>query len=485
VHRRRPSVLVSAIAAAVLAVGPASPIHPASAQPGDPAERPPHAATLTFGFNANAYTIRTLDPTQWPYYTTTVIPLVDTGSHDEFGVRMFNVGGVLYNHPVAQAQYALANIHSFLATSDPTYLARAEAQAQRLIETAVPSRNAIYFPYPFNHARHGVAADTLVAPWYSAMAQGQALTVFVRLFELTANEAYRTAAVSTFNSFLNPRASGVPWTVFVDASGYLWLEEYPAAVPDRTYNGLTFALYGLWDYHRVTGDADALQLLRGALTTVAKYFPNVRYPNWIARYCLAHGTLSAFYHQVVIHQQMQLYTMTADVTFARNADLLFNDYPYPTVSGSVRFVAGAHTGYKFNSSGAVTATKTASLIQPSSAPFSSRKRIFNRGVYYLITAGVWSGYWIPEVPNRSYAYGVLPIGVNYVPPRLVTFAVGSHTGYAFAPSGAVTGTKTVTFTRPSNAAADKRVVINGVQYVRMFNGTWAGMYIPVSTRISM
>jgi hypothetical protein len=396
---------------------------------------------------------------------------------------MINIGGVLYNHPVAQAQYAIALMYSYLNSGDPAYLSRAELQAQRLIETAVPSRNAIYFPYPFNFSLHGLPGDTRIAPWYSAMAQGQALTVFVRLFELTANETYQAAAVSTFNSFLNYRSATEPWTVFVDSGGYLWLEEYPAAVPDRTYNGHTFALFGLWDYHRLTGDADALLLMRGALTTAARYFPNIRVPNWINRYCLTHGTLSIFYHRVVLNQQLKLYTLTGNVAFARNADQLLSDYPDPSISGTVRFAPGVHTGYKFNGSGVVVAAKTAALTRWSSAPFAARKRIINRAIYYQITAGIWAGYWIPEVATKSYAPGFLPNPADYVPARIVTFAAGPHTGYTFTPSGVVTTSKTATFSRPSNAATDQRVVINGVTHLRIINGIWAGMYVPLSSKI--
>jgi D-glucuronyl C5-epimerase C-terminus len=440
---------------------------------------------LSFGFAATAYPIRSLVPTQWPYYTTTIVPLVDTGVHDAAGVRMYRIGSTLYNHPVDQAQYAIALIYSYLASGNVAYLDRARAQAQRLIDTAVASRGAIYFPYPFNFARHGVSADTMIAPWYSAMAQGQALTVFVRLFEITGDPAYRTAADLTFNSFKNPRAAGVPWTVLVNSAGYLWFEEYAKdpRPPDLTYNGHIFAIFGLWDYHRLTQDGDALLLLQGGLTTASRYYPNVRATNWISRYCLTHGVQNALYHAVHGTQFLTLYTLTGATEFARAADALNEDYPWPNISGTVYFSAGTFTGYRFSASGSIVATKPFTLSRASSAPYLARSRIFGRaGSWFLIGAGVWSGYWILETPRRAFAPGRLPSlnVLGYDPPRSVAFSAGAHTGLVFSPSGGVTASRTVVLARPSSAPTDERAVINGVPYLRITAGVWAGMYVPLS-----
>jgi hypothetical protein len=478
----RPRAL--ALVAAVILVTSVTPVPQALGSPGAvPPSRGHGNGALTFSFAANSYTIRTLAPTQYPYYTTTVVPLVDPGVHDAAGVRMYRIGSTLYNHPVDQAQYAIANIYSYLATGTVAYLDRARAQAQRLIDTSVASRGAMYFPYPFNFARHGVASDTMIAPWYSAMAQGQALTVFVRLFEITGDLAYRTAADLTFNSFKNPRAAGMPWTVLVDSAGYIWFEEYAGdpRPPDLTYNGHQFAIFGLWDYHRLTGSPDALLLLRGGLTTASRYFPNIRAINWISRYCLTHGVQNALYHAVHGWNLLTLYTLTGALEFARGADFLNDDYPWPNLSGTLAFSAGTFTGYRFSSTGAITASKTFTLSQASSAPFLARSRIFGRaGTWFLIGAGVWSGYWILETPRRAFAPGRLPNVLPYDPPRTATFSTGTHTGLVFNASGGVTASRTAVLARPSSAPATERAVINGVPYLYITAGIWAGMYMPLS-----
>ncbi len=441
--------------------------------------------SLSFSFVASGYTLRTLAPSAWPYATTAVLPLEDPGLHDEAGVRLVSVNGVAYDHPVAQAQFAIGLIASYQNSGEPAYLGRAEAQVQRLIDTAVLSRTAMYFPYPFGFNMHGNPADTMVAPWYSAMAQGQALSALVRLFEATGDPAYQDAAHLVFNSFANLRAADVPWTVFVDGSGYLWFEEYAKDPPDRTYNGHVFAIYGLWDYYRMTQNPDALLLMQGGMSTVSHYFPSIRAASWVSRYCLAHGVQSGTYHEIHIGQALQLYGMTGAWEFGRQADLLFVDYPNPNVKGTVRFAAGSHTGYTFNASGAVVGSRRYTLSKTSTAPFSLRVRIKGRPGYWLrITAGIWAGYMIPESLGRSYVPGLLPLSLTYDPLRKVTFGPGRYTGYTFNSAGAVITSRTATLPRLSSAATDQRVTINGVAHVRIVNGIWTGMFVPLTAGVS-
>jgi hypothetical protein len=98
-----------------------------------------------------------------------------------------------------------------------------------------------------------------------------------------------------------------------------------------------------------------------------------------------------------------------------------------------------------------------------------------------VSNGVWAGYWVPE-SARVYLPGFVG-REDFTIPRSVTFATGAHTGLAFNASGGVTGTRTYTLARPSSAAATARAVINGVRYVLISNGVWAGYWVPESSRV--
>lgn len=58
---------------------------------------------------------------------------------------------------------------------------------------------------------------------------------------------------------------------------------------------------------------------------------------------------------------------------------------------------GKYVGWRFSAYGIVAATKTYLLPAASSAPVSMKSTIVNQsGAWYLVTAGVWEGYWIKE-----------------------------------------------------------------------------------------
>jgi D-glucuronyl C5-epimerase C-terminus len=420
-----------------------------------------------------------------PYALTTPIAIVDTGAHDADGVRMFQVGSNLYDHPVAQANYGLANLASFDLTQDQRYLDRARAQAQRLVDTKVISRGAWYFPYPFDFELHGSSAFLERAPWYSAMAQGLALSLFVRLFQATADTAWMDAADGAAASFSNLPEADLPWVTQVDPAGYLWLEEYPMPQPadsDFTFNGHVFALFGLYDYQQETEDPVATQLFDGGVTTVLRYAPlasgGFRNPSWISRYCLAHGTLTAKYHEIVTTQLLQVQTATGDARFARTADRYRDDYP-TTFASTVRFAAGTVTGYAFDAKGRITRQRTIQLSRTSSAPADRYSRIIGRGVYYHIKAGSLAGYWVPERAGRINAMGRYG-ETRYTPQRTAIFLVGKTTGSRFDSRGLPTSTRRITIPTVSSAPFDATAMYGGLRYAHITAGTLSGYWVPVS-----
>ena len=121
------------------------------------------AAAAVPAFATLGYVQQPIPAAAHPYALAAAVSLVDTGVHDADGVRMIRIGTKLFDHPVAQAQYGLANVASFDLTTDTRYLDRAIAQATRLVDAKVVSRDAWYFPYPFDFALHGRVAETMRA----------------------------------------------------------------------------------------------------------------------------------------------------------------------------------------------------------------------------------------------------------------------------------------------------------------------------------
>lgn len=431
-----------------------------------------------------SYVPRSLSGTGLPYNSATVYGYNLNVPRDAAGVRMYAINGVLYNHPVLQAQDGLMSLSDYRLTHEARYLNRAVLNAQRLIDRRVLSDDAWYYPYPFDFRLHGYPNAVMRAPWFSGMAQGQALSLFTRLYRVTGTQKWRDAADATFTSFRNAPVQGLPSVVNIDPSKYLWLEEYPlwpTTASDRTLNGHVFAVFGLYDYQQLTGDPVALDLWNGAVANTRWYLLHgFRLPNYLSHYCLAHPVVtSTKYHQIHWQQMISLHAGTGDAVFSQFADLLRADYPPPGVSGTVRFAAGAHTGYKFSQSGAITASKTITLNGQSNAPADLRQRIKGRAIMLHITAGSLAGYWVPESYLRAKIMGTRLL-LTYPMPRRVVIPAGAFSAYRYDSAGTVTASKTIRPTSTTSAPFSTSATINGRFHVLVTAGSLANYWLPAA-----
>jgi len=285
-------------------------------------------ALLPPPYNVNLYTIRTLARSALPYVSTSLPSKTPPSPHDANGIPMKLVGTKLYYSPAGLAQYGLRHEDAFRRTGDPDYRTIATKVLSKLMALGVSSDGAIYIPYRFNFAMHGISTEVMQAPWYSAMAQGLALSLAVRLHRDTANPVFRTDADVLFRAFKRIGRGTRPWVTYIDAGRYLWLEEYPEPVTpsDHTANGFNFAVFGLYDYYQETHDLYAQQLLRASLTTMRHYISAFRRPGSYSQYCLRHGKPQAKYHKIVTWQLVFLYKMSGDSYFLSMSRLFYGDY---------------------------------------------------------------------------------------------------------------------------------------------------------------
>jgi hypothetical protein len=411
-------------------------------------------------------------------------------------------GTVGFDHPVGQAQFGLGCIASYRTETDPArktlFLTRARAQAERLIDRHTENRGAWWFGYGFDFTHTVHSGVDYTAPWYSGMAQGEVLSLFVQLAELDdvcdeERATYLAAADAAFAS-LQVIDDGYPWAVNVNDTGYVWIQEYPGAqtgTGDYTYNGMIFAMFGLYDYACATGSQTAADLYDGCATTIARYFPLLRNVRWHSFYCQTHRIPAPTYHQHHINLFRQLHWQTGSPDFADHTDRLVDDYPAPGVSGTITFESGSHTLYRFDTAAngawaapkvdALLEQKTVTFSQDTAAPASMRRRIQDRGIYYLISAGAYTGWWVGESWSRAYLRGI-HLATLYRPDRTVTFPGGSVPvdTYKVAADGTVTSVKTVSFASPSNAPADRRAIVNGRPMFQITAGGLTGYWVPAS-----
>jgi len=111
--------------------------------------------------------------------------------------------------------------------------------------------------------------------WYSAMAQGQAMSLLVRAHARSGRREYLDAAVRALALFDIPSADGGIVAKFMDR--YVWYEEYPTIPPCFVLNGFMYALIGLYDVSATAppgeGHSTAMRLYSSGVASLRGMLP--------------------------------------------------------------------------------------------------------------------------------------------------------------------------------------------------------------------
>jgi hypothetical protein len=283
--------------------------------PLEPGEIENRATLVEFGpispapFRVASYDIATLSWADLPYNGGRPPKLAKPPNSDPAGVPYKRWNGKNYYSPGNIAFAGIRFVDGYVTTGNPVYLRRARVLAAKLVEIGIAKGGVLIVPYGFDYP-----AERLRAPWASAYAQGLAMSLFVRLFRVTGEPGYAETARSLFAAFrvLGPKARH--WVAYV-VSRDLWLEEYPSSRPSHVFNGANFALFGIYDYERLTRDPGANQMLQAALSSVRRHAADYRVPGGISLYDLVHRTRHESYHEVAIWQLADLGRISGDPYF--------------------------------------------------------------------------------------------------------------------------------------------------------------------------
>jgi hypothetical protein len=280
---------------------------------------------LNKSVNVGRYVIAKFEIPQRFYAVEEDVPIEVDYQDDGTGIPVYIRNNQRFFHPVVLAQQGLRQLAGFYFTDESKFLKRSVRIANALKIGAHWSRGAMWFPYHFSFALHGNVDETAAPPWYSGMAQGQALSLFSRLFEATSDSQYLSDASAIFNSLALVGISAEPWVTRMSGK-FLWIEEYPTPVQDETLNGFLFAIFGIYDYWLVTDDPRAHLLLQASIATIDHFMESFRIEGQISSYCLAHKVQSERYHEVHIEQLSFLARISSEPRFQAWSDLLASDH---------------------------------------------------------------------------------------------------------------------------------------------------------------
>lgn len=242
------------------------------------------------------------------------------GPYDSDGIPLLDYHGKIgrqYN-PIAIAQYGLGNYNLFRRTSEAERRYKFLRIANWLCSNLQKNSFGLWM---WNHQFDWEYRDTLRAPWYSALAQGQGISLLVRAYQNAGDAKYLEAARSALASFF--KSVGEGGVTFTDDRGDLWFEEYIVSPPTHILNGFIWAAWGIYDYFLATEDEDAKELFSRAVQTLLRNLDRYDLGFW-SLYEQSGTRLpmvaSPFYHQLHIVQLRVMHRLTGEEKFSIVAD---------------------------------------------------------------------------------------------------------------------------------------------------------------------
>ena len=188
-------------------------------------------------------------------YDAAGLPRVDYGGE----------GGVRYN-PITIAQYGLYSLQQFGVEGREEYCAKALTCAEWLLANARPAaKDTLAWIYDYSLPFYGPKA-----PWISAMAQGEAVSLLLRCHSLTQRADFYEAARAAIRLLDLPVDEGGTLGHLPDGSP--WFEEYPTDPPSHVLNGHIFALLGAADWADRTDLPEAWLRYERGLMSVEKHW---------------------------------------------------------------------------------------------------------------------------------------------------------------------------------------------------------------------
>jgi heparosan-N-sulfate-glucuronate 5-epimerase len=263
-----------------------------------------------------------LSSTLGAYYLdmTSVIPLVESGFHgllDDAGVPLVSIRGDEHVYCASTiAQYAIALHDAYLRSGRDGYRCKCVTQLRAIIaQVERGGERGGFFVHRWGNGKY----ERLGVPWVSALSQGTAISALLRGYQLLGDESLLEEAGAMFFALGRPIEGGGVRTV--DDCGHLWFEEYPMAPPSHVLNGFIFALWGILDFARVTGDKTAWNWWQGGVETLRAHLREFDCGFW-SLYDLGYRELASMHYHVKIHapQLEAMYALTGEKIFVDYAN---------------------------------------------------------------------------------------------------------------------------------------------------------------------
>jgi hypothetical protein len=231
------------------------------------------------------------------------------GGFDADGVPMCGGPEGLHYSPVNIAQYGFMLHADWVETREPHTLEVLKRCIAVLDAEKASEGDACVWWHHAYEPKYGIEP-----PWASAMAQGEAISLYLRMYQALGDESLLDTAVRSYRFLAVEQGEG--GVRRYDDAGDLWLEEFPSKEPSFVLNGFVYAVLGLYDLYRVTGEAAVKADIKRCLATLTRNLHRFDVGYW-SLYDLRRRELVRYYYQKNVHvpQMEVLYRLTGDPIF--------------------------------------------------------------------------------------------------------------------------------------------------------------------------
>ena len=231
------------------------------------------------------------------------------GGFDENGVPMCGINGELHYFPINIAQYTFILHANWLENKDPVLLKTLNNCLQVLEKNKTVKNNYCAWLTNYYNKKYNIEA-----PWPSAMAQGEVISFYLRMYQIHKDDSLINTAIQAYNFLkVEYKDGGVRR---YDNNGNLWFEEYPTKEPSFVLNGFIYTIFGLYDLFRVTGRKDVKKDIEECIETLKKNLHKYDLGYW-SIYDQLKKELVRYYYQKNVHvpQLQVLYLLTKENIF--------------------------------------------------------------------------------------------------------------------------------------------------------------------------
>lgn len=212
--------------------------------------------------------------------------------YDKSGIPLvMNYKGERIYFPITISQYALGNYDLHLMTNEKIYYKQFTNSVRWLIDN--------------QDIQGGWNVLNSMGCKYSAMAQGEGVSVLTRAFIEFNDSKYLNAAVKASELMLKPIKNGGTARYVKDN---LYFEEFAKLKPSLVLNGWIFTIFGLFDIAKLSDDKNYADMLNITLKTLEGELVNYDCGYW-SYYDQCGHLASPFYHRLHIAQLNVLYDL--------------------------------------------------------------------------------------------------------------------------------------------------------------------------------